>query len=449
MSVWIDIVCLVFLILLNGFFAMSEIAIVTARKSKLQILAEEGAGGAELALALSENPTRALSTIQVGITSIGILSGIVGETALVDPMRQFLIEIGIPQASAQAVALICVVALITYFSIVIGELVPKRIGQICADYMARFVAKPISILSVIALPFVKLLSVSTEALVRLFHLKSDSQQLTEEEIHSLIDEGGETGVIDRQEHAMVRNIFRLDDRAIAAMMVPRSEVEFIDLEDSKEVNMKKILNSKHSRLPVCVGGLDDVKGAVTVRQILKQMVQTGKPSFKSHFEPMVYVPESLTGMELLENFRKTNSGLALVVDEYGAVLGLVTPHDVLEAIAGEFKPEAPEDASVIKKSENNFEVDGLLPIPELKDLLDIDEVPEEEEDRYTTVAGMVMFLLERIPRIGDRVRWEGWEFYVLQMDGRRLDRILITKLPENVTSSQEEKTKARKTQNKN
>ena len=433
MSVWIDVGCLFLLICVNGFFAMSEIAIVTARRTKLQLLAEDEAPGAKLALMLSENPTRALSTIQVGITSIGILSGIVGESALVDPLSKVLIEaFPLNEATARGLAMACVVIGITYFSIVIGELVPKRVGQIAADAIARFVAKPIHWLAFIALPFVKLLSVSTESLLKLLGIQNNSQQLTEEEIHSMIEEGGETGVLDAQEHTMVRNVFRLDDRLVASLMIPRSEVEFIDLQDSREVNMEKILNSPYSRLPVCDGGLDEVKGIVTTRQLLKQMVQTGKPNFKAQdqYEPLVFVPESLTGMELLENFRKNSASLAFVVDEYGAILGLVTPHDVLEAIAGEFTPTTPEDAQIIKKGENSFEVDGLLPIPELKDLLDIDEVPEEEEDHYTTVGGMVMFLLERIPRQGDKVKWDGWEFYVLEMDGRRLDRILISKLPE-------------------
>lgn len=436
MNVWIDVGCLFLLICLNGFFAMSEISIVTARRTKLQMLAEDNAPGAKLALMLSENPTRALSTIQVGITSIGILSGIVGESALVDPLSKLLIEyFPLNEATARGLAMAGVVIAITYFSIVIGELVPKRIGQIGADSIARFVAKPIHWLAYLALPFVKLLSVSTEFLLKWVGIKNDSQQLTEEEIHSMIEEGGETGVLDAQEHTMVRNVFRLDDRSVASLMIPRSEVEFIDLQDSREVNMEKILNSQYSRLPVCDGGLDDVKGIVTTRQLLKQMVQTGKPNFKAQdqYEPLVFVPESLTGMELLENFRKNNASLAFVVDEYGAILGLVTPHDVLEAIAGEFTPTTPEDAQIIKKGENAFEVDGLLPIPELKDLLDLDEVPEEDEEHYTTVGGMVMFLLERIPRKGDKVKWDGWEFHVLEMDGRRLDRILITKVPEEKT----------------
>ena len=426
MSIWLDILCLILLILLNGFFAMSEISIVTARRSKLQMLADQGASGAELALSLSENPTRALSTIQVGITSIGILSGIVGESALVDPLSNFFLDpLHIPAATARGASMAVVVILITYFSIVIGELVPKRIGQMGADAISRLVAKPIHWLAILAMPFVKLLSFSTEMLLKILGIKQDDQKITEEEIHSMIDEGGEAGVIDAQEHTMVKNVFRLDDRAVASLMVPRSEVQYLDLEDTREVNMEKVLNSQHSRLPVCYGGLDDIRGVVTTRLLLKQMVNDGKPNFKVNYEPVLYVPESISGMELLDTFRKSDAALAMVVDEYGAILGLVTPHDVLEAIAGEFKPDAPEDA----QGENCYEVDGLLPIPELKDLLDIDEVPDEDKDRYTTVAGMVIFLLERLPRTGDRVKWDGWEFRVMVMDGRRLDRILITKLP--------------------
>ena len=214
MSIWLDILCLILLILLNGFFAMSEISIVTARRSKLQMLADQGASGAELALSLSENPTRALSTIQVGITSIGILSGIVGESALVDPLSNFLVDtIHIPAATARGASMAVVVILITYFSIVIGELVPKRIGQMGADTISRMVAKPIHWLAILAMPFVKLLSFSTEMLIKVLGIKQDNQKITEEEIHSVIDEGGEAGVIDAQEHTMVKNVFRLDDRS--------------------------------------------------------------------------------------------------------------------------------------------------------------------------------------------------------------------------------------------
>lgn len=229
---------------------------------------------------------------------------------------------------------------------------------------------------------------------------------------------------------MVRNVFRLDDRPVSSLMVPRSEVEYIDLEDTHEENMKKLLHSRFSRLPVCQDGLDNIKGIVTTRQLLKQMVTKGKANFRDLSQPAVFVPESLTGMELLENFRQNDAALAMVVDEYGAVLGLVTPHDVLEAIAGEFKPETPADALVVAKEDGNFEFDGLLPIPEVKDLLDIDECPDEESERYTTVGGMLLYLLERIPTEGDKVEWSNWTFEVKKMDGRRIDRITATKNPE-------------------
>lgn len=431
MSVWLDVLCLFCLVLINGFFAMSEIAIVTARRAKLQMQADDGSERARIALELSENPTRALSTIQVGITSIGILSGIVGESALVEPLSEQILQwVPMSVSTARAVAMVCVVIGITYVSIVIGELVPKRIGQIAADSIVRFVAKPIHWISIVAMPFVQLLSFSTETLMKWFGIKNDSQQITEEDIHSMIEEGGETGVIDAQEHTMVRNVFRLDDRPVSSLMVPRSEVEYIDLEDTHEENMKKLLHSRFSRLPVCQDGLDNIKGIVTTRQLLKQMVTKGKANFRDLSQPAVFVPESLTGMELLENFRQNDAALAMVVDEYGAVLGLVTPHDVLEAIAGEFKPETPADALVVAKEDGNFEFDGLLPIPEVKDLLDIDECPDEESERYTTVGGMLLYLLERIPTEGDKVEWSNWTFEVKKMDGRRIDRITATKNPE-------------------
>lgn len=429
MSIWLDLLCLGLLILLNGFFAMSEIAIVTARRAKLQVLADNGSERAKLAISLAENPTRALSTIQVGITSIGILSGIVGENALVAPVASFLAEtFKLSQGTATAISLAAVVMGITYCSIVIGELVPKRIGQLGAEAIARFVAAPIHWLSIIAMPFVKLLSVSTELLLRILGIKDQGQQITEEEIHSMIEEGSESGVIDAQEHTMVKNVFRLDDRAIASLMIPRSEVEYIDLEDKPEENLQKLLNSKHTALPLCEGGLDDIKGVITTRLVLQQVVNGGKPDFKNMAISPVYVPESLTGMELLENFRKEDVHIALVVDEYGEVLGLVTPHDVLEAIVGEFKPDTPADAMVVKINDNEYDIGGLLPIPEMKDVLDIDECPDEERERYTTVAGMVMYVLERIPKEGDEINLDGWRLTVTKMDGRRVDRLLIKKI---------------------
>ena len=341
--------------------------------------------------------------------------------------------------TAGAVSLVLVVILVTYFSIVVGELVPKRLGQLAPERIACRVASPIYILSAIAAPFVRLLSSSTYLLLRLFGLRGDErEQVTEEEIHALIDEGEESGVIERAERDMVRNIFRLDDRPIASLMIPRTDIEWIDLDDSLEVNIEKIKSSHRSRLPVCKGSLDDVKGICTTRTLLQQMMEKGKPNFRENLSKPVYVPESLTGMELLENFRTTDTALALVVDEYGEVQGLVTPRDVLEAIAGEFKPESPADAWVTARADGNYLLDGLIPIPELKDVLNIKNVPEDIPGRYATLAGMMMFLIGRLPQEGDSTVWDGWKFEVVDMDGRRVDKVLTTQIPVTEDPSTEE-----------
>ena len=436
---WIDVILLVLLVLLNGVFAMSEIALITSRRARLQQLKENNTSGAQRAIELNEDPTKALSTIQVGITLIGIVLGIVGESALAGPVSELFVWLGMRPETAGAVSLVLVVILVTYFSIVVGELVPKRLGQLAPERIACRVASPIYILSAIAAPFVRLLSSSTYLLLRLFGLRGDErEQVTEEEIHALIDEGEESGVIERAERDMVRNIFRLDDRPIASLMIPRTDIEWIDLDDSLEVNIEKIKSSHRSRLPVCKGSLDDVKGICTTRTLLQQMMEKGKPNFRENLSKPVYVPESLTGMELLENFRTTDTALALVVDEYGEVQGLVTPRDVLEAIAGEFKPESPADAWVTARADGNYLLDGLIPIPELKDVLNIKNVPEDIPGRYATLAGMMMFLIGRLPQEGDSTVWDGWKFEVVDMDGRRVDKVLTTQIPVTEDPSTEE-----------
>lgn len=426
-----EVLVLLGLILLNALFAMSEIALVTSRRARLQVLADQGDKGAALALQLNEHPTRVLSTIQVGITSIGVLSGIVGEAALAVPLGEWLIRSGVEANLARYGALALVVVLVTYFSIVLGELVPKRLGQISPEAIARRVALPIRGLSAFAKPFVRLLSASTDLLLRLMGVRNTTAQaVTEEEIHAMIDEGSESGVIDAQERAMVRNVFRLDDRQIGSLMTPRSEIEYIDLDESAEENMKKVLSSAHSRLPVVRGGLSEVLGIITTRRLLQQVADGGRANFTRDLQPVVYVPESLTGMELLENFRGSAAHLAMVVDEYGEIQGLVTPQDLLEAIAGEFKPHSTDDAWAVQRADGSWLLDGLIPIPELKDRLGLAAAPEEELGRYNTLAGMMMLLLGRVPRTADAVEWEGWRFEIVDMDSRRIDKVLAARLPE-------------------
>ncbi len=427
-----EIAVLAALILLNGLFAMSEIALVTARRARLQALVDEGDAGAAAALALNEQPTRFLSTIQVGITSIGVLSGIVGEAALAAPLATWLQQFHLMDPeTARYLATGLVVVLVTYFAIVFGELVPKRLGQLSPEKIARLASRPIRGLAAVAHPFVKLLSVSTDLLLRLLGARTHTDNaVTEEEIHALIEEGSESGVIDAQERAMVRNVFRLDDRQIASLMTPRSDIVYLDLDDGIEENLKKVVESDHARFPVCRGSLREVVGVVSARQLLKQAVQGGKMDLSTAQQPAVFVPESLTGMELLENFRASSSHVALVVDEYGEVQGLVTPQDLFEAIAGEFKTPSQEDAWAVQRKDGSWLLDGLIPVPELKDRLELSEVPEEELGRYNTLSGMLMLLLGRVPHTADVTEWEGWRFEIVDMDHKRIDKVLATRLPQ-------------------
>ncbi len=417
------------LILLNGVFAMSEIALVTARRGRLQTLMDRGDAGAAAALALNEDPTRFLSTIQVGITTIGILSGIVGEAALAEPLGEWLITLGVEREHAELGATALVVVVVTYFAIVLGELVPKRLGQMAAEGVARRVARPIGWLAVAAKPFVRLLSGSTGLLLRIAGVRNTTANaVTEEEIHQLIQEGSESGVIDEQERAMVRNVFRLDDRQIASLMTPRSDIVYLDLEDSRDENLRKVLESERSRFPVCRGGLRDVVGIASARRLLQQSIRGEPIDLATALDPAVYVPESLTGMELLENFRSSTGHLALVVDEYGEVQGLVTLQDLFESIAGEFKTPRGEDSWAVQRTDGSWLLDGLIPIPELKDRLGFGSAPEEELGRYNTLAGMMMLLLGRVPSESDSVEWQGWRFEIVDMDGHRIDKVLAVLL---------------------
>jgi magnesium and cobalt exporter, CNNM family len=426
-----EIAFLLGLIVLNGLLAMSEIALVTARRGRLQTLIEQGDSGAAAALALNGDPTRFLSTIQVGITTIGILSGIVGEAALGAPLGDWLIRLGMDMEYAHLGATALVVVLVTYVSIVIGELVPKRLGQMFAEGVARRVARPVGWLATTAHPFVRLLSASTDLVLRLVGASGTAaSKVTEEEIQQLIKEGSESGVIDEQERAMVRNVFRLDDRQIASLMTPRSDIVYLDLKDGRDVNLRKVLESGRSRFPVCRGGLREIIGIASARQLLQQTIRGEAADFASGLEAAIYVPESLTGMELLENFRTSTSHLALVVDEYGELQGLVTLHDLFVSIAGEFKTHHDEDAWAVQRGDGSWLLDGMIPIPELKDRLGFNAAPDEELGRYNTLSGMLMLLLGRVPSVGDAADWQGWRFEVVDMDNHRIDKVLAARLPE-------------------
>jgi putative hemolysin len=426
-----EILLLVALIVINGLFAMSEIALVTARRARLAKLAEDGDGSAAVAMTLGEDPTRFLSTIQIGITSIGILNGIVGEAALAGPLAEWLQGYGMEQGVSEIGATVLVVVVITYVSIVIGELVPKRIGQINPEGIARLVARPMNMLSIASRPFVHLLSSSTMLILRLMgQRESKGPSVTEEEIHAMLVEGSEAGVIEKNEHDMVRNVFRLDDRQISSLMVPRSEIVWLDVTRPLEENLVLMTESEHARFPVCNGGLDEILGVLNARQLLGKTLRGAEPSLTDKLQPAVYVPESLTGMELLNQFRTTGTQVVFVVDEYGEVQGMVTLQDLIESVTGEFLPKNKEDAWAVQRDDGSWLLDGLIPLLELKDTLGLKSVPEEDKGRYHTLSGMVMLLLGSLANTGEKVSWEGWSLEVVDLDGKRIDKVLASRLPE-------------------
>ena len=422
-----DVAILLALIALNALFAMAEIALLTAKRSKLQRMVDAGDRRAAAALELGEDPNRFLSTVQVGITTIGILNGVVAESSLSAPFTLWLERLGVGTDTSGWLASTLIVVIITYLSIVLGELVPKRIAQSTPEPIARFVARPMLTLAAVARPLVLLLSGSTGLLLRAVGIRhAGAPIVTEEEIHALLEEGSDAGVIEENERQMVRNVFRLDDRQITSLMVPRGDIISLDLEEPLAENLQRIQESEHSRFPVCKGGFDEVVGIINAKVLLAQTLRGETPDFKNDLQPAVFVPESLTGMELLEHFKSSGVQMAFVIDEYGEIQGLITLQDLIEAIAGEFKPDDHEDAWAIQRQDGSWLLDGIIPVPELKDTLGLEAVPEEDKGRYNTLSGMLMLLMGRIPTASEAVDWESWRFEVVDMDGKRIDKVLAT-----------------------
>ena len=425
-----DTALVLFLILLNGLFAMSEMALTASRKARLQVMVESGESGAQAAMDLHDNPTKFLSTVQIGITSIGVLNGIVGDAAFSGPLSAWLIHtFSLHPNAAEVASTALVVVIITVLTIVFGELVPKRIGQIFPETVARLVAPPMNFLSLVARPLVKTLTFMTETMLGLIGLRGRAQRgVTEEEIAASLEEGRDAGVIEEHEHQMVRNVFRLDERQIGSMMIPRGEIAWFDADDASTQVLEVLRGHGYSRYPVCRGGLGDVLGVVSAQALL-QRVLSGQPlSLVEDLEAAVFVPETLSGMELLEQFRASDAPLVFVVDEYGEVQGVISVRDVLEAIAGEFNAPGDGDAWAVQREDGSWLLDGLIPVPELKDRLGLKDLPEEERGRYNTLAGMVMLLLGRLPRTADVVEWKAWRFEVVDLDGKRVDKVLVSRL---------------------
>ena len=428
-----ELLFIVFLTVLNGAFAMSELALASSKKARLLAMAEGGDKGAQAALRLLEHPTQFLSSVQVGITSIGMLNGIVGEAAFSDDLSVWLQSLGLSASTADPSATGLVVVIITFVTIVFGELVPKRIGQLYPEAVSRHIARPMEWVARGARPFVALLTRTTLMVLRLLRIRTDAvQHVTEEEIVASLEEGVDAGVFDASEHQMVRNVFQLDDRPLSSIMVPRSDIAWLSASDTVAQALGRIVPSGHSWYPVCRGGLDDVVGMVHTADLLA--LQLGgdaavlQAPLLTHVQPATFVPETLSGMELLDQFRARALRLVLVVDEYGVVQGLLTPLDLLEAITGELSPQMPLDAWATPQPDGSWLLDGAMPAQELKARLDLDGLPDEEAGVYATLAGLMQTLAGDLMAPGDSVQWAGWRFEVVAVDARRIDRVVARPL---------------------
>ncbi|HET6719913.1 MAG TPA: hemolysin family protein [Rhodocyclaceae bacterium] len=423
-----DLTVLLSLIIINGLFAMSEIAIVSSRRSRLQQFADDGSSGARSAIKLSENPTRFLSTVQVGITSIGILSGAIGESTLAEHLRLMLIQVPLLDAYAAPLSLVGMVLILTYFSLIIGELVPKRIAMQRPEVIAMLVAKPMQSLSSMTSPLVMLLSWSTDTMLRLLGAKNSTEPtVTEEEIKVMIEQGTEEGVFDRAEQELVSNVLRLDDRNVGAVMTPRKDLVFLDAQLNHEENRDRLCDNPHSVIPLCDGGLDHVVGLVRSNDILECLLRGEPIDFPRLAKSPLFVPKTITLMQLLEHFKRAHLPAALVIDEYGEVVGIATVNDVIGAIVGDLPGDAEEDPLMIQREDGSWLVDGMLDLDGLKTLLEVDELPEEELGNFHTVGGLAMLQLGRVPRTGDVFELEGHRIEVLDMDKNRVDKLLISK----------------------
>ncbi len=426
-----DIIILLALIALNGVFALSELAIVSSRRNRLQMRAEKGDKGAKAALKLQEDPSAFLSTVQVGITLVGIIMGAYGATALAEDVAPWIVQT-FPALEKHAgfIAFGVVIAATTYLSIVIGELVPKRIAITAPEAFASLIAPPMALLAKIVFPVVFILRGSTNLILRLFGLSNvNIEQMTEEEIESVIEEGAASGAIDEDERAMIRSVMRLADRDVRSIMTSRKDVVWLDLDDPPEELLKRIAASHHSRFPVARGDLEHVISVVQTKDLLALSEGKRLPDFETAGHAPLFVPDSMTVLNLLESMQASAVQMALVSDELGHIEGIVTAADVLGAIAGDVAFSAEDGlARPQKREDGSWLLDGRMAIEDAEIALGSDLTPEEDPP-YTTVAGLVIHHLQRIPELGDAAVSSGWRFEVIDMDGRRIDKLLVARVP--------------------
>ena len=428
-SFTVDLLIILFLTLANALFVMSELAIVSARKARLQQSANQGDAKAGVALELANEPNKFLASVQIGITLIGIVSGAFGEKALTTRLAPFLASVPVFNPYSDGLAFGIAVVLITYLTLVIGELVPKRLALHSPERLAIWVALPMKLLARIAAPIVYLLGVSTNLVMRVLGIgPSDEPQVTEEEIRIMIEQGTEAGMFEQAEEDIMKRVFRLGDRRVSSLMTPRLEIVWLDLEDSLDENRRTMMESSHSRFPVCHGGLDNLLGVVQVYDLLVKSLANQPIDFTSSLHTPVFVPESTRALKVLELFKHSGTQIAFVVDEYGVIQGLVTLTDVLQAIVGDIPSvEELQEPQAVQREDGSWLLDGMLPIYQFKEILDLgdEELPGEQRGSYQTLGGFVVMHLGRIPLAADHFEWSTMRFEVMDMDGNRVDKVLV------------------------
>lgn len=418
----------VFLILLNGVFALSELAVVSSRRMRLKAMADRGKVGARAALALAEDPGRFLSTVQIGITLVGILAGAFSGAALGARLAEILVEQGAPQRIAEPLGFGIVIGVITYLSVVVGELVPKQVALRNAEGIACLVAPTMRLLSKVASPVVWLLDASTRLVFRVFGQSTASENsVTEEEIRTLVAEAESAGVIESDERQMIAGVLRLGDRSVRGLLTPRTEVDWLDLDDDEETLRASLLDTQHTRLPVVKGNSDDIRGVVHVRDLLRALVAGERLDLASRIRPAPIVPDTLDALDVLKMLRDAEVPMVLVHDEYGHFEGIVTPADALDAIVGAFRSDAAEEADPdsVRREDGSWLLSGAMPFDEMADLLGL--TPPESRS-YETVGGFILHLMQRLPATGEHVSSQGWRFEVMDLDGRRVDKVLASRL---------------------
>ncbi len=415
-----DILLLLVLILLNGVFAMSEIAIVSSRRARLVQMADTGSSGARHALTLASEPTRFLSSVQVGITSIGILNGAIGEASIASRLRASLEQVPAVAPYAETLSLGIMVVVLTYFSLILGELVPKRLALTHPEAIASIIARPMEILATIGRPIVTFLSVSTDTILRLLGVRQVKQPaVTVEEIRVLLEQGADEGVFEDAEHEMVTNVLNLDDRHVGAVLTPRSDVVFLDVRDAMDVNRQKLRQDPHNVLPLCDGGLDHVLGFVRSTTVLDKLLDGKTIDLPALAEKPLFVPETMSLMTLLEQIKRTHLPVALVVDEFGGVEGLVSLTHVIGSIVGELPSEPGDEPSIVRRDDGSWLLDGALDLDTVVRTLDAESLlSDHDRQHYHTLGGLAMLALGRVPRTGDLFQRGDYRFEIVDMDGK-------------------------------